>query len=1159
MEITVDPLGRTNAFVYDAFGNIIAQTNALGQATVSAYDNFNNKTNQITFHNNQAYTNSYVCDTNGSLLSSTDPLGYTNGFTYNGFGEPLSSSDARGDTTYNSYDANGELTNTVDALNNTNQNTYNDGLLTSSTDPVSTVAANFYDTNGNMIASAVLGSSGVILSSNSYSYDANNNRITSTIWRHSGGGWAAATTTNVYDAQNRVTQTINPDGGTNTVVYNVLGQQQETIDALGNQTSYSYDALGRLIQTVYSDGTTNVSSYDAAGNRTNSVDQLGRPTTYIYDALNRLVETVYADGTTNGTVYDDLGRVAQTVDARGTINANTYDADGRRIAVTNAVGSSNQNISSYAYDPDGNQITFTDANNHTTTNVFDALNRQWQVQYPDGTTTETVYDGAGRSVVQTNQDGIPTFLGYDGAGRLVAVTNALHQATQYQYDEAGNQTAQIDALNRTNSFLYDGQGRRIMHQMPGGQSEGFAYDLDGNQVYHTNFNGVVITNRYDALNRLTNRASINGYQVSFAYTATGQRLNMTDASGATSYGYDNRDRLISRTNVWSGGPTVALCYGYDANGNVTNLWSNSANGVTDTYQYDPLNRLTNVLANGSPVAGYSFDLVGNLQTVGYGNGVTNLYQYDSLNRLTNLTWKLNASSLANFSYLLGATGNRTNLTESVNGTNRIYAWQYDSLYRLTNENFSASSNLTYGYDPVGNRIGRTNGATLVGSLTNQAFAYGANDWLLRDQYDSDGNTTNSPLGFSQYNAMDQLVTNGSISIVYDGDGNRVAKTKSGITTFYLVDDRNSSSYAQVLEEWTVTSSVTNLSRVYNYGLSLVSQRIPGISTNYFGYDGHGSTRFLTGLSGTITDTYMYDAFGNLINQTGSNTPNNYLYCGQQFDPDLGLYYNRARYLGTDLGRFWTSDQTDGNNEDPLSLHKYLYGADNPIDGTDPSGNDELTLPSVTAAAGIGAGVDAFGAGAVVGGEATAEGTVLGTEATEAVEATEASETAVAGQEAVASEEVAGVSDAAAENAAKTTLRQLGKTCRSIIEQTKKLLNKAQNDPIKIVPMPRSVIQATANHIVSAMAAGQPFELERVDPTQIIKNREAATGLLGLAGLGKCWDEYPFASGKPPRMTKPADVAKVPLWESCVQGGIIIGCYKVEKIKVGDPFTVVVIP
>ena len=38
--------------------------------------------------------------------------------------------------------------------------------------------------------------------------------------------------------------------------------------------------------------------------------------------------------------------------------------------------------------------------------------------------------------------------------------------------------------------------------------------------------------------------------------------------------------------------------------------------------------------------------------------------------------------------------------------------------------------------------------------------------------------------------------------------------------------------------------------------------------------------------------------------TGSApTPNNYLFAGEQFDPDLNPYYNRARYLNVSTRRF----------------------------------------------------------------------------------------------------------------------------------------------------------------------------------------------------------------------------------------------------------------
>jgi len=65
----------------------------------------------------------------------------------------------------------------------------------------------------------------------------------------------------------------------------------------------------------------------------------------------------------------------------------------------------------------------------------------------------------------------------------------------------------------------------------------------------------------------------------------------------------------------------------------------------------------------------------------------------------------------------------------------------------------------------------------------------------------------------------------------------------------------------------------------------------------------------------------------------------YLYTGEQIDPDLGMYYLRARYYQPGLGRFWNTDSYEGRQEEPLSLHKYLYCHGNPINGTDPSGHD----------------------------------------------------------------------------------------------------------------------------------------------------------------------------------------------------------------------------
>jgi len=96
-------------------------------------------------------------------------------------------------------------------------------------------------------------------------------------------------------------------------------------------------------------------------------------------------------------------------------------------------------------------------------------------------------------------------------------------------------------------------------------------------------------------------------------------------------------------------------------------------------------------------------------------------------------------------------------------------------------------------------------------------------------------------------------------------------------------------------------------------------------TSYYHYDGQLSTRQLTDGSQTVTDTYTYDAFGNLLNRSGA-TENDYLYTGEQYDPNIGFYYLRARYYNQAIGRFLTMDTYQGSVFEPASLHKYLYCA-----------------------------------------------------------------------------------------------------------------------------------------------------------------------------------------------------------------------------------------
>jgi len=118
--------------------------------------------------------------------------------------------------------------------------------------------------------------------------------------------------------------------------------------------------------------------------------------------------------------------------------------------------------------------------------------------------------------------------------------------------------------------------------------------------------------------------------------------------------------------------------------------------------------------------------------------------------------------------------------------------------------------------------------------------------------------------------------------------------------------------------------------------------------------------------------------GNLFKGSllADNTPKDlavvHLYTGEQYDPDLGLYYLRARYYSPHIARFWAMDPFEGHSDAPISLHKYIYGNDSPANYTDPSGN--VSLGGMTAASSIMGGI----AGSLIGGiRGGVEGSVSG--------------------------------------------------------------------------------------------------------------------------------------------------------------------------------------
>lgn len=975
-QTVTDRRGNKTTYTYDSNGNVTKVVNALNQVTTYTYDangnqasvtNAANETTKTTF-DPQSY----------KQTSETDPLGKTSTWDYdtNTRTQLKSSTDAKGNVTSYSYFEKG--TRVDQPLGSYVHMGSEGGNLTSLT--ISDQLTRYQnDAKGNKISET--DAAGKVTT---YAYDSNGKEIShswiATFMVNGVPTQKPVTVTRTLDAEGRVLSETDALGATTKTEYTPGGKISATIDPQGRRTSYSYDDTGKLTTTTYSDGKATTSAYDAGGNKVSETDRQGRTTRFEYDALNRLIRTTTADGTGASTAYDDAGRVASTTDAQGNTSINGYDAAGRLISLTDAKGKQTK----YEYDNVGNRTKVTDATNKVTQFEYDALNRLVKTTYPDSSTSSTVWNTTGTKQSETDQAGNTTVYGYDPVGRLNQVTQtnaATQQQTVYGYDVNGNKTSQTDAQGHVTSWMYDANSRVISRTLPAGQTESFAYDVVANLTQKTDFAGKVTSYVYDVLGQVVQTNYPDGSSVSTTYTANGQVASTTISggnnsngrqNGQTTYTYDANDRLTKQVKP----DGSFLAYAYDANGNISQR--STASG-TVTYEYDKNQRLINVTNSATnSITTYTWDDAGRLATATTPDGVTANYSYDPNGRLLQLLHVKGSSVVAGSRYTLAANGQRTKVEEfdsQSTQTNllaanpvRTTSYQYDGVNRLTQELVKDRAGTTtrtsdYVYDKVGNRSQKAE--TTATGTTTTAYAYDANDRLTQETktagttstvtaytWDDKGNlstkTTGGQVTVYGWNADNRLVEvkQGSsqataITVArysYDSNGNRVQKTESGQNTSpdkvtnYLVDE--TFDYAQTLQE-TVTQGAASESTSYVWGNGLIQQSRAG-QLSYYHMDALGSTKVLTDSSGSVTDAYQYDAFGAVLNKTGT-TANNYRYTGEYFDDAIALQYNRARWYDGNIGRFVTQDDYAGEAFRPQTLNKYAYAGADPVDNVDPSG------------------------------------------------------------------------------------------------------------------------------------------------------------------------------------------------------------------------------
>ena len=963
---SIDPRGHAaRTSTYDPDGRLLTDTDALGQRTSYAYD-LPARTTTITNPDDGVVT--LVHDPRGLLLSETDPLGHTNThiydaarneierinatnehsrFTYDGQGNQLTSTNvALSETTTTTYNAFGQPTSFTDALGRTTTLTYDvqTGLLTRMSDTIGVIADATWSVRG--LPLTITDASG----KTAYlAYD-ESGHLTSTTDR------LGRVTRKSYDGAGNLTVERNPRGGATVRDYDntgvvgrvtregIIGGEGFEYDRTGNVTRarnpfgdrlFSYDDANRATRTTVEDGTFVDRTYDFRGNVLTEKDELNRITAYEYDLAGHLTKTTFPDLTFRTQGYDELGRLVSTTNERGKVTHYEYQAgcgcSERLTKVTDPLG----RATTTAYDATGRRTSVTDAAGHSTHYEYDARGHLTKTTFHNGTTVVDTYDGRNRRTSSTDQNGKTTLYGHDDAGQLTSVTDPLGNITTYAYDANGNLTSAIDANQHVTRYEFDLYSRKTKRTLPLGMSETFTYDARDVALTHTDFRGKTTTYGYvfRLLASKTPDPTLGESPVTFSYHPDRTRQTMTDASGVTRYTYDSRRRLRTKET-----PAGTLSYTYDPVGNVASIRSSNANGSSVDYAWDGANQLVYVVDNrvgGTTTSAYT--ATGRPLTVAQPNGVEATYAFDNGDRVTYLSWKRGTSpAFRTWAYTYGLRGQHLTSTDI---TGRTATYGYDAASRLTRETITGGSSeengvIDYILDAVANRLSQTSSVTAVPTTSH---SFNSNDQLTSNTYDLNGNTTVADANTFSYDSENRLILkgNGAVAVVYDGDGNRVAKTVGGVTTHYLIDDLNPTGYLQVMEEL----STSGVQVRYVYANTLVSQtrNVNALSaTNYYGYDARGNITFLTDDTGAVTDSYDYEAWGHLISSEGS-TPNTRFYLAEELDPDLGLINLRARQYNPSTGRFLTVDIARGRPLEPTSQNRYLYAEGDPVGRIDPLG------------------------------------------------------------------------------------------------------------------------------------------------------------------------------------------------------------------------------
>ncbi|MCQ8119474.1 NHL domain-containing protein [Methylomonas rosea] len=659
----------------DAQGNPTAIVAPFGQRTTLSLD-ANGYLAKVT--NPAGETHEMVYTTDGLLTSFKDPSGNASTFSYDAQGRLFTDANAIGgiSTLVRSELADGYAVSLTTALNRVTSHAVRN-LSTGDrerkhTQPDYTVSTTQEKTDGTVATTDADGTLTTLLKGPDPRFSILSpiaqSRQTST------GGLTANLTTKrtatLADSNNplsltTLTDTVTLNGRTRTTVFDAATKTFTSTSPAARQTKTVIDSLGRLTQTQATGLLPIINGYDPQGRPATIIQGAGadeRLISFAYNPQGYLDSITDPIGRQVKYQYDLAGRVAKKIlpDNREILFG--YDANGNLTSLTPP----SRPDHSFTYTPvdqTASSVPPDVATGSNSTLYHYNLDKQLiQIQRPDGQTVDYTYDTAGRAGKVTVPEGDYIYGYHASTGKLIGIDTPDGLGLDYSLNGAlPTQTSWSGAVSGSVGKSYDNDFRVASISVNGANAIAYGYDADnllnkaGDLTLSRDAQNGLLTGT--VLGSLTDSYSYNGfgevsaylakygtsnlYKTDFSRDKLGRITQKIETLGSVTNNYDYGYDVAGRLSEVKFNGTVQASYGYDANGNRTQV-----NGQTVAH-YDDQDRLLDFgtasyayTANGelktktigAATIAYSYDVLGNLRHVALSGGTAIDYLVDGQNR-----------------------------------------------------------------------------------------------------------------------------------------------------------------------------------------------------------------------------------------------------------------------------------------------------------------------------------------------------------------------------------------------------------------------------------------------------------------------------------------------------------------------------------------------